>query len=64
MIPALRKEAIVVTPQREQDEVYQDGLLGHLVRAQLSVPHQDVEGEMAGEGRRAMGRTLNSISGK
>eukprot|EP00975_Prorocentrum_lima_P030110 6316044-Prorocentrum_lima.AAC.1 len=48
VIPALKKEGIVVTPQGEQkqgpDEVYQDGLLGHLVgllRAQLSVPHQD-----------------------
>eukprot|EP00975_Prorocentrum_lima_P030981 6504680-Prorocentrum_lima.AAC.1 len=30
----------------------------------LSVPHQHVEGEHTGEGRRAMGRTLNSIWGK
>eukprot|EP00975_Prorocentrum_lima_P024795 5205072-Prorocentrum_lima.AAC.1 len=43
------------------------GLMGHLVgllRAQLSVPHLDVEGETAGEGRRAMGWTITSIWGK
>eukprot|EP00975_Prorocentrum_lima_P049483 10352217-Prorocentrum_lima.AAC.1 len=28
--------------------------------AQLSVPHADVEGGQGGEGRRAMGRTIDS----
>eukprot|EP00975_Prorocentrum_lima_P053802 11289588-Prorocentrum_lima.AAC.1 len=40
-------------------EVYQDGLLAHvagILRAQLSVPHEDVTG--GGEPRRAMGRNL------
>eukprot|EP00975_Prorocentrum_lima_P045549 9534063-Prorocentrum_lima.AAC.1 len=49
-------DGFVVSPSGEQQagpsEVYQDGLLGHLVgliRAQLSVPHADVEGEQGGE---------------
>eukprot|EP00975_Prorocentrum_lima_P031214 6553138-Prorocentrum_lima.AAC.1 len=45
-------------------KMYQYGLLGHLVgllRAQLSVPHFDSEGETASEGRGAMGRTITSI---
>eukprot|EP00975_Prorocentrum_lima_P003684 803527-Prorocentrum_lima.AAC.1 len=48
MIVALKTDGFVVTAQGEQKagrmEVYQDGLLGHLVallRAQLSVPHDD-----------------------
>eukprot|EP00975_Prorocentrum_lima_P070121 12930201-Prorocentrum_lima.AAC.1 len=71
MIPALRKEGFVVTAPGDHKagpvEVYEDGLLGRVVgilRAQLSVPHEDNEGEQGGELRRAMGRTFNSVLGK
>eukprot|EP00975_Prorocentrum_lima_P049258 10307915-Prorocentrum_lima.AAC.1 len=48
-------------------EVYEDGLLGYLVgllRAQLSEPHADTEGEQGGEPSNAMGRTFDSVWGK
>eukprot|EP00975_Prorocentrum_lima_P011827 2517188-Prorocentrum_lima.AAC.1 len=48
-------------------EVYHDGRLDHLVgilRSQLSVPHDDKEGDTAGEGRRAMGWSISSIQYK
>eukprot|EP00975_Prorocentrum_lima_P022155 4662012-Prorocentrum_lima.AAC.1 len=71
MIPALKTDGIAVAPQGDHEagpwEVYQDGLLGHVVgllRAQLSAPHADTEGEQGGEGRRAMGRTIDSVWGK
>eukprot|EP00975_Prorocentrum_lima_P025034 5256193-Prorocentrum_lima.AAC.1 len=62
MIPALKTDGFVVTPQGEHGagpwEVYHDGLLGQLVgllRAQLSVNCQCrmlTDGEQGGEGRR------------
>eukprot|EP00975_Prorocentrum_lima_P015738 3338792-Prorocentrum_lima.AAC.1 len=71
MISALKKDGFAVTAQGDHKvgpvEVYQDGLLGHvlgLLRAQLSVPPEDNEGGQGGEPRRAMGRTFNSILGK
>eukprot|EP00975_Prorocentrum_lima_P031904 6698926-Prorocentrum_lima.AAC.1 len=67
MTQALKKTGFVVTAQGDQQEgpmeVYQDGLLGHVVgllRSQLSVPHEDTEGEQGGEPRRAMGRNRNA----
>eukprot|EP00975_Prorocentrum_lima_P064657 12898882-Prorocentrum_lima.AAC.1 len=66
MTQAMKNTGYIVTAQGEQQpgplEVYQDGLLGHVVgllRAQFSVPHEDVEGEQGGEPRRAMGRNCN-----
>eukprot|EP00975_Prorocentrum_lima_P055968 11732629-Prorocentrum_lima.AAC.1 len=44
-------------------EVYQDGLLGHVVgllRAQLPVPHLDSEGERAG-GTKVNAMSLKSV---
>eukprot|EP00975_Prorocentrum_lima_P041161 8650130-Prorocentrum_lima.AAC.1 len=48
-------------------DVYQDGLLGHMVgilRSQLQVPHQDNDGEAARACRRAMGRNITSIQAR
>eukprot|EP00975_Prorocentrum_lima_P045430 9513139-Prorocentrum_lima.AAC.1 len=63
MTQAMKTTGFVVTAQGDQHEgpleVYQDGLLGHIVgllRPQLSVTLEDIEGEQGGEPRRAMGR--------
>eukprot|EP00975_Prorocentrum_lima_P068498 12921074-Prorocentrum_lima.AAC.1 len=56
MIAALKEDGLGVTQGDHEEgprEVYQAGFLGHLVgllRAQLSVPHLDVEGEMQEKG--------------
>eukprot|EP00975_Prorocentrum_lima_P016516 3503101-Prorocentrum_lima.AAC.1 len=66
-----KKGDFVVNAQGEHGEppveVYQDGLLAHVVgilRAQVSVPHEDVEGEQGGGSRRSMGRNLKVVTGK
>eukprot|EP00975_Prorocentrum_lima_P026277 5522977-Prorocentrum_lima.AAC.1 len=70
MTKAIKPNGIVVTAQGDHKdepmEVYQDGLLAHVVgllRSQLSVPHEDTEGEQGGEPRRAMGGNCNSVLG-
>eukprot|EP00975_Prorocentrum_lima_P052142 10921752-Prorocentrum_lima.AAC.1 len=67
----MKTDGFVVTAQGDRRagpmEVYQDGLLGHvagLLRAQLSVPHDDTEGEQGGCPRRATGRTFDLVWGK